>query len=122
MGQRGAQRRRRRVVGEEHQEVHNTVVEMVCRSPTALAISHRHSTPPPQGRWQGGPCVDLHRQGPSGLLQVVGSLYLWRKAFKDANPSKEYREAIEDFTWLLKEINGQLQLEAGTLVAKAASS
>ncbi len=58
--------------------------------------------------------------GPSGLLQVVGSLYLWRKAFKDANPSKEYREAMEDFTWLLKEINGQL--EAGTLVAKAASS
>ncbi len=47
--------------------------------------------------------ADVCIAGPSGLFQLVGSLFLWRTAIQ--HPSADYLKAVDEVAWLLKEVN-----------------
>ncbi len=112
----------RGVVHQEPQEVRVFVVEMVHGSSATLGEPAPAFDPSfvrmlakRASRLSASPVLRVS-------LQIMASLYLWHEAFHKGKgkASKEYREAIEDFTWLLTEINSQLAV--GTLVAKDASA
>lgn len=51
-----------------------------------------------------GPWGDLDFPGPNGFLNVVVCLKWWRDKLKEE--STEWREAVEDVTWVLSRMNG----------------
>lgn len=50
------------------------------------------------GSWA---CMDL--PGPNGFLNVLMCLWWWRNKMEE--PSQDWREAVEDVTWVLRRMN-----------------